>query len=98
MTAPFVQRFHAALTLLLTVALTLSVLQGVAAGASPGIETRVLTGPAFLAWSTYTVVWQSPRSPLTAVGLLLAVVLSALMFGDALRHKAGNHSALPPSL
>jgi hypothetical protein len=44
-TAHFVQRFHAALVLLLTVAFTLSALRSVTVGASYGIEARLLSAP-----------------------------------------------------
>jgi hypothetical protein len=93
-TAPFVQRFHAALVLLLTVAFTLSALRSVTVGASYGIEARLLSAPAFLAWASYVDVWRSPNAspPVIVVGLLLAAALSALVLFEGLRHRTDARS------
>jgi hypothetical protein len=80
--------------LLLTVAVTLSVLRSMATSASYGIEVRLLSAPAFLAWATYVDVWRYPNAspPVIAVGLLVAAGISALMLFDGLRHRAADRS------
>jgi hypothetical protein len=90
----FVQRFHAALVLLLTAAFSISALQLMAAGTSYR-RARLLSAPAFLAWATYVVIWRTPTAvpATTAIALAAAVVLSAVILHGALGYPEETRSA-----
>jgi hypothetical protein len=93
--APFIQRFHVALVLIVTTAWVLSVLRSMAAGTAYGAEPRLLSGAVFLAWATYIQVWRTPTaSPsLKAIALVVAAGIAGLIFAQAVSHLPKNRSA-----